>query len=102
TAFECRWADSPIVIDGTADDAAWRHAQVIDSFRLPWAGDKAARTPTKARLLWDREFLYFAAEADDPHIFTDITEHDGDLWKNDCFELFLRLARDKPGYYEFQ
>src|SRR5947207_12640674 len=32
TAFECRWADTPIKIDGKADDPAWKHAQVIDNF----------------------------------------------------------------------
>src|SRR5262249_22985727 len=59
--FECRWADSPMIIDGKADEEAWKHAQVIDHFYLPWLGDKArpARTATKARLLWDREYLYF-------------------------------------------
>ena len=58
TAFECRWADTPIKIDGKGDDAAWKHAQMIDDFYLPWLGaDKKAKTKTKAKLLWDREYL---------------------------------------------
>src|SRR6185437_12777554 len=59
TEFECRWTDTPIALDGKADEAAWKHAQLIDNFYLPWLGDKprAARTATKARLLWDREYL---------------------------------------------
>ena len=97
TAFECRFTDAP------PDEAAWKGAQPITSFHLPWLGDKArmGRTATTAKLLWDREYLYFAADMEDSHIVADITEHDGDLWKNDVFELFLRPA-DKPGYYEFQ
>src|SRR5688572_22643797 len=55
--FECRWTDLPVRIDARADDAAWKAAQVIDRFALPWAG-KTASTATKARLLWDRENLY--------------------------------------------
>src|SRR6185437_557715 len=31
TEFECRWADTPITIDGKADEAAWKRAQVIDN-----------------------------------------------------------------------
>lgn len=103
-AFECRWADTPIAIDGKLDDAAWKHAEVIDSFFLPWLKDKArpARTATKARLLWDREYLYFAAEMEDGDLYADVKEHDGQTWDNDVFELFFKPAVDKPGYYEFQ
>src|SRR5262249_34952430 len=51
--YECRWASGPITIDGKADEEAWKNAQVIDHFYLPWLGPKArkARTATKARLL---------------------------------------------------
>src|SRR5262245_54901819 len=36
--YECRWASGPITIDGKADEEAWKHAQVIDNFYLPWLG----------------------------------------------------------------
>ncbi len=103
-AFECRWADTPITLDGKADEAAWKHAQVIDTFYLPWLGAKArpARTATKARLLWDREYLYFFADMEDADLYADVKEHDGQTWDNDVFELFFKPAADKPGYYEFQ
>ena len=102
--FECRWTDSPITIDGKADEEAWKDAEVIDHFYLPWLGKDArkSRTATKARLLWDREFLYFTAEMEDHDLFADITEHDGKLWDNDVFELFFKPADNKEGYYEFQ
>jgi uncharacterized repeat protein (TIGR03806 family) len=104
TAFECRWAESPVVIDGKPDEAAWKNARVIDHFYLPWLGKKSrpARTATKARLLWDREYLYFSAEMEDTDLYADVTEHNGDLWTNDVFELFFKPAEDKPGYYEFE
>jgi uncharacterized repeat protein (TIGR03806 family) len=104
TAFECRFTDTPVTIDGAADEAAWKAAEVIDAFHLPWLGDKArmARSETVAKLLWDREYLYFFADMDDGDLFADVKEHDGDLWKNDVFELFLRPDAEKTGYYEFQ
>ena len=61
-----------------------------------------ARTATTAKLLWDREYLYFFADMEDSDLFADIKEHDGELWTNDVFELFFRPDADKPGYYEFQ
>ncbi len=103
-ADECRWAHTPPIIDGSATDEAWGRAQIIDNFRLPWLGAQAhpARAATRARLLWDREFLYFFAEMDDADLFADVTEHDGQTWDNDVFELFFKPAKDKTGYYEFE
>ena len=102
-AFECRWADEAPRVDGDPGDPAWKHAETISAFHLPWLGDKArmGRTATAARLLWDREYLYFLAEMEDSHIVAEITGQDGPLWKNDVFEIFLRPEAGKPGYYEF-
>src|SRR5262245_58415343 len=33
---ECRWAGEPIIIDGRADEAAWRAAAVIENFAQHW------------------------------------------------------------------
>ncbi|VTS06280.1 PQQ-dependent sugar dehydrogenase [Tuwongella immobilis] len=104
SAFECRWCDPPPQVDGKATDAVWKDAQRIDTFYLPWLKDKArpARTTTNAKLLWDREYLYFLAEMQDSDLYADVKEHDGITWDNDVFELFFKPAKDKPGYYEFQ
>jgi uncharacterized repeat protein (TIGR03806 family) len=104
TAFDCPYAAGPIKIDGTADEAAWKAAQPIDHFYLPWLQERSrpAKTATRARLLWDRENLYFFADMDDGDLYADIQEHDGTTWENDVFELFFKPADDKPGYYEFQ
>lgn len=99
--MECRWATGPINIDGESKDPDWKSAAVIDRFRVPGV-NAAPQTATRARLLWDREFLYFFAELDDYDLFADVVEQDGRTWDNDVFELFLRPAADKPGYYEFQ
>lgn len=101
---ECRFTELPIAIDGKGDEKAWKTAEVIDQFSLPWLGKEArpAKTATKARLLWDRDNLYFFAEMVDSDLYADVTEHDGDTWNNDVFELFFKPAEDKPGYYEFQ
>lgn len=103
-AFECRWANTPPTIDGVGDDATWKDAATIDHFYLPWLGKKArkAKTATRAKLLWDREYLYFLADMDDADLYADVTEHNGPTWDNDVFELFFKPDRAKGGYYEFQ
>ncbi|QEL13660.1 PQQ-dependent sugar dehydrogenase [Limnoglobus roseus] len=102
--YECRWADAPITLDGEASEDAWKHAQVIDSFRLPWLGkdDRPAKEATRAKLLWDREYMYFFAEMDDADLFADVTEHDGKVWETDAFELFFRPSKLHAGYFEFE
>lgn len=103
-SFECRWNDGPITIDGDASEAAWKHADLIDDFYLPWLKENthSAQAKTRARLLWDRQHLYFFAELDDGDLFADINEHDGRTWHNDVFELFFKPAENSPAYYEFQ
>ena len=102
--FECRWAVGGVVLDGKADEAAWRGAEMITSFSMPWLGkgDRPGPTATKARILWDREFLYFHAEMEDRDLYAGVTNHDGTIWLGDVFELFVKPARDRKGYYEFE
>lgn len=101
---ECRWAQTPPKIDGKLDDAAWKEAQVVENFTAAWLPENQRKPPTatKARLLWDREYLYFAAEMEDWDVFANVTEQDGAIWTCDVFEMFFKPARDKPGYYEFE
>lgn len=102
--FECRWAGSPIRIDGRGDEPAWEAAQLLDGFAMPWLEGGMARpgASSRARLLWDRENLYFLAEMEDRDLFADVLEHDGRLWHGDVFELFFKPSAQHPGYYEFQ
>ncbi len=103
-AFECRWTDAVLSIDGKLDEPAWAHAAIIENFSLPWlkAKNRPAVAPTKARLLWNHDALYFAAEMADRDVWAEIAEHDGKCWENDVFELFFKPSPKHTGYYEFQ
>jgi hypothetical protein len=98
---ECRWASGAITIDGKADEPGWAQAPVLKDFAAFWER-KPARSATRARLLWDNDFLYFTAEMDDVDLYADVKEHNGMTWNNDVFELFFKPDADKKAYYEFQ
>jgi len=98
---ECRWATGSIKIDGTLDEAAWEKADVLNKFAVYWL-HRPAKTATKARLLWDDNYLYFAAEMEDSDLYADVTQRNGMTWTNDVFELFFKPAEKKLAYYEFQ
>jgi hypothetical protein len=98
---ECRRVQGAIKIDGVIDEAAWDKAQLLQDFAAYWDRRKA-RSATRARLLWDDEFLYFCADMEDVDLYGDVKEHNGMAWLNDVFELFFKPSDDKLAYYEFQ
>lgn len=103
--LECRWATGPVEIDGKGDEPAWAGAQVVEDFQMPWLAPGAAvpaLPAVRARLLWDRDYLYFLAEIEDADLQAVVHEHDGHVWEDDAFELFFRPSPSKPGYYEFE
>src|SRR5262249_5973537 len=94
-------AQGRVKVDGILDDVAWLKAQPLQDFPVFWERRKA-RTATKALLLWDDNYLYFAAEMEDSDLYADVREPNGPTWTNDVFELFFKPAEDKLPYYEFQ
>jgi hypothetical protein len=98
---ECRWTAGPIRIDGKLDEPAWQQAPLLQDFAAFWQ-DRTAKSATRARLLWDDQHLYFAADMDDSDLYADVKEHNGKTWENDVFELFFKPSADQLTYYEFQ
>jgi len=98
---ECRWAYGPITIDGIADEPDWARAETITFHRLWNADAPTPRSNTTARLLWDRDYLYFHAEMTDADVVAATSHRDGRLWLGDSIELYLKPDARKPGYYAF-
>lgn len=104
----CRWTGTPPVLDGKLDDPAWKSAVALDDFPTFWQGLPSLKHPkraggyTQARLLWDDENLYYAADMYDANLFTYGTRRNDRLWEGDVFELFFKPREDGPRYYEFQ
>jgi hypothetical protein len=97
---ECRWLMGQLHFDGVINETSWTLADPIE-FRVPWE-NRAAKTATKARLLWDKNYLYFCAEMEDNDIYADNEQPNGRLWENDVFELFFKPSAKSLAYYEFQ
>src|ERR1043165_1151065 len=75
--YVCRHSTTPIQVGGLLDDVAWASA--------PWTGDFVdilgdarpnPRFRTRAKLLWDDDYLYVAAELEEPHVWATLTNHD--------------------------
>lgn len=101
--YDCRRAPAPIRIDGKLDDPAWQSARWTDSF-VDIEGDAKPRPRfrTRAKMLWDDDRFYIAAELEEPHVWATLTRHDSVIFHDNDFEVFLNPTGDTLKYFEFE
>jgi len=96
-------ASAPLTIDGELNEADWGRAPWTTPF-VDIEGD-AKPLPThatRARMLWDDDFLYVAAELTEPHIWGSLTKHDSIIYRDNDFEVFLDPEGDGLWYGEIE
>jgi hypothetical protein len=102
-SYQCLRATEPPRIDGNIDKPFWSHA--------PWTSDfvdiegEAKPTPTyrtRAKMLWDDENFYIAAELEEPHVWGTLTETDSVIFQDNDFEVFIDPDGDNHYYAEFE
>jgi hypothetical protein len=101
--YVCYRAPTPITIDGDLKDAAWDAAPWTDAF-VDIEGDKKPkpRHRTRAKMLWDDEALYIAAELEEPHLWATLKDHDAVIFYDNDFEVFLDPDGDNHMYGELE
>jgi Carbohydrate family 9 binding domain-like len=99
-AYVIRRTETPIVLDGKADEAAWKGAQAVPLLTVEGGGFDVA--PSEVRLLWDDTHLYVLARLDDSDVASQYRTDDEPIWKEDCVELFIDADRSGRGYVELQ
>ena len=104
-SFRAARAPSPIVVDGTLDDAAWAAAPVLTDFvqQLPSTG-YPARFRTEVRVLYDATNLYVASVLYDPEPERAITgglERDFVSSNSDIFGVVFDTFNDKRNSFLF-
>jgi hypothetical protein len=99
--YECPRTTTAPNLDGTLTDPAWEVA--------PWSTDfvaihdgPAPRFRTRAKLMYDDQYLYVGAQLEEPHVWATMTEHNSKLFHENNFELFLDPDGDGQNYYEFE
>jgi len=90
-----------IVIDGKLDDAGWASAATLTDFKNTRAGDPA-KLQTRVKVAWDDQFLYVSFDCPDTDLVATVTTRDGDVWAEDCAEIFLDADGDGQSYIELE
>ncbi len=93
----------PIVIDGDLTDPAWQGAAWTDDF-VDIEGDlkPMPRFRTRAKMAWDDNALYIAAEIQEPDVWATLTRRDTVIFYDNDFEVFIDPNSDNHEYYEFE
>lgn len=92
-----------LLMDGRLDEPDWQAA--------PWTADfvdiegelkPAPFLRTRAKLLWDNDFLYIGAELEEPHIWATLSQRDAVIFHDNDFEVFIDPDGDTHDYYELE
>ena len=102
-AYACARAGGAVEVDGAIDDAAWKGAEWTEDF-IDIVGSTGGEPPlgTRAKLLWDDQHLYVAAELTEPRVAATVRQRDEQLYREQAFELFLDPGGDGKNYLELQ
>lgn len=101
--YLCVQAPTPPVIDGKLDDAAWKRAKWTQDFEDIEGNAKPKPTfRTRAKMLWDEQYFYIAAEMVEPHVWGTIRQRDAVIFQDPDFEVFIDPDADSHQYYEFE
>jgi hypothetical protein len=101
--YVCYRVSAPLVIDGLINEVDWNN--------VPWSeyfGDiEGSLKPqpaykTRMKMLWDDNFLYVAAELEDPHVWAYQTERESVIFYDNDFEVFVDPDGDTHHYLEYE
>ncbi len=102
-SYVCYRAPVPPRIDGRIDEAAWAAARWTEDF-IDIQGALRPQPPlrTRVKMMWDSEYIYFAAEMEEPDVWGKLTERDSVIYFDNDFEIFLDPNGDSHEYFELE
>jgi len=98
--YVCGRAESPIVIDGRGDEAAWQGVRELSPLR----DIEGAAIPhrCRTRMVWDDAYLYSLADMDEEHLWATQSERDSIIYRDPDFEVFIDPDGDGLNYIELE
>lgn len=101
--YVCAYTSVPPAFDGRLTEGAWRDVPWTEDF-TDIEGDTRPKPAyrTRAKMLWDNDYFYIAAELEEPHVWATLTEHDSVIFLDPDFEVFIDPDGDNHNYYEIE
>jgi len=94
---------APIDIDGKMDEENWHYPPWTPPFMdIVSESMPKPRFQTRVKMLWDDEYLYIAAEVEEPDLCATLTQRDAVIFHDNDFEVFIDPDGDTHNYYELE
>lgn len=90
-------------LKGDLSDPLWAKAPLLEGF-VQLNTKEPAKTPTEARVLCTRDFLYVGVVCHEPRmsgLVAAVKEHDDAVWTDDCVEIMLDPAQGQAHMYHW-
>lgn len=92
-----------IHIDGKLDESSWDNAEWTRKFtHIIFEGYKNPHLATRAKMVWDDDFIYFAGDIEEPNIYGHLTKKDTVICIESDFEIFIDADGDTRNYIEIE
>lgn len=92
-----------MLMDGRPSEVAWDKAPWTSDFvDIEGAQKPKPRFRTRAKMLWDDNYLYILAELEEPNLWATYSRHDMVIFHEHDFEVFLDPDGDQLNYFEFE
>ena len=93
--YVCYRTTEKIKIDGKLNERSWGKAADTESFvDISGEGFPKPIYDTKARMMWDNDYLYVAAVMEEPNIVGHFTQRDTIIYHENDFEVFIDPTGD--------
>jgi hypothetical protein len=95
-----RRASKPPSVDGCPNDVAWRRTEALPLHHK--LGGGTTKVSTIAKMCFDANRLFILFVCDEPQpskMRRFVRRHDGEVWTDDCVEVFLAPDPDEPTAY---
>lgn len=101
--FAPQLPEADVKVDGKLNEKEWQKAAVIDNFSLLSKPEHPSQQRSTVKLWSDGKKLYvaFICIKDTMNLKADVKQNDGNIWKDDCVEIFLAPAASAERYYHF-
>lgn len=95
--------DDCIRLDGILNEDAWKKALWTHKF-VDIEGDLKPNPKylSRVKMLWDENYLYFAAYLEEAHVWATLTERESVIFYDNDFEIFIDPDGDTHNYMEFE
>lgn len=102
--YVCYRAAQAVKVDGDIYTAEWESTPWTDYF-VDIQGSNRPEKPRhncRAKLLWDDQYLYIAAEMEEPHLWATLTQRESVIFHDNDFEVFLDITGSTHHYMEYE